>query len=176
MEILELKVIINRLKIEVLELTNRVLALEKNETSPIIGGFQEPLHFFSRKSALCNNGHNLDNGHRSEGRTLMCDICKRNISLFTSFKSCRECDYDICYGCYMDIPPSGDGYSVPITFVNPPNSQGWSGFKISPQNGQTIHPPLNRDPFPLVNTSRHDIQFPPINQPHGGHMLEKNNK
>jgi hypothetical protein len=134
-EISELKVIIDELKIEVLELTNRVLALEKNKTPSIFGGFPENWHD-TRKSVLCNKGHNLVNGYRNEGRPVMCDVCKQIISIFTTFKSCRECDYGICSECYGDIYTNRNGYSVPITFVNPPNNQGWGEFPL--QNGQVI--------------------------------------
>lgn len=157
-EISEFKVTINKLKIEVLELTNRVLALEKNKPPPLFGGFPEPLPGI-RNSVLCNRGHNLDNGYRNKGRTVMCNMCKQIISVFTLFKSCRVCDYDICSECYGDIYPSRNGYSVPITFANPPNSQGWGGFL--PHNDRTLPHPLNIDPFPLVNTNEHDVQLPP---------------
>ncbi len=116
-EISELKVIINKLKIEVLELTNRVLDLEKNKT-PIFG-FPEPRHD-TRRSVLCNKGHNFTYGYRNECKTLRCDTCKQIISVFTLVKSCRVCDYDICSGCYGDIYPNINGYSVPITFATPP--------------------------------------------------------
>ncbi len=161
-EISELKIIINKLKIEVLKLTNRVLDLEKNKTPPVFGEFSEPWPVV-RKSIMCNEGHNLVSGNKYFGRTVLCDVCKQIISVFTLFKSCKVCEYDVCHGCYGDIYPCSNGYSVPITFENPPNSQGWSEFGIPAHNGQTTPPPLNRDPFPLVNTNERGVQFPSVN-------------
>ncbi len=64
---------------------------------------------------MSKGGHCLEGGKYINNKTIRCDECKQTISVFTYFKSCRECGYNICLECY--------GYSVttsstPIQFIS----------------------------------------------------------
>ncbi len=105
-EIAELKIIINKMKIELLELTNRVLELEKTNT--IVPSFGLP-------SLKCNNGHIVIPGTRRGNKTILCDVCQELIPFFRTFKTCRKCDYDICSDCCGDRDPLRNINPYPFT-------------------------------------------------------------